>query len=133
MSDVEVSAPGRAGRAGRRVEVGKLEEFPVGKFRILKVESREIGVIRMENGEVHAVLNRCPHKGAPVCKGIVGGTWPPSDVGKLDFEREGRVLTCPWHGFEFDIDTGYEVYQERPARLKKFKTDVEAGTVVITI
>jgi nitrite reductase/ring-hydroxylating ferredoxin subunit len=87
----------------------------------------------MENGDVHAVLNRCPHKGAPVCKGIVGGTWPPSEVGKLHFEREGHVLTCPWHGFEFDIDTGYEVYQERPARLKKFKADVEAGMVVVTV
>jgi nitrite reductase/ring-hydroxylating ferredoxin subunit len=132
VTNVDVTAPARAERAAR-YEAGALEDFPVGKFRIVTLGQREVGIIRLADGEVHAVLNRCPHKGAPVCKGIVGGTWPPSEVGKLAFEREGEVLTCPWHGFEFDLRSGVEVYQERPTRLKKFKATVEGGMVVVTI
>jgi len=82
---------------------------------------------------MHAVLNRCPHKGAPVCRGIVGGTWPPSAVGELSFERDGHVLTCPWHGFEFDLSTGAELFQERPMRLRKYRTMTEGGSVFLML
>jgi nitrite reductase (NADH) small subunit len=117
----------------RRFEVGKVEDFPIGKFRIIECEGRQIGIIRMDDGEMHAVLNRCPHKGAPVCRGIVGGTWPPSAVGELSFERDGQVLTCPWHGFEFDLSTGAELFQERPMRLRKYRTTTEGGSVFLML
>ena len=117
----------------QRFDVGRVEDFPVGKFRIVECKGRQIGIIRMDDGDVHAVLNRCPHKGAPVCKGIVGGTWPPSAVGELGFERDGYVLTCPWHGFEFDLSTGAELFQERPMRLRKYRATIEDGTVFLVL
>lgn len=118
--------------AARRINVGKADDFPLREFRIVEVKGRQVGIIRISDNEVHAVLNRCPHKGAPVCKGIVGGTWPPSEVGELNFDREGYVLTCPWHGFEFDVTTGIELFQERPMRLKKYEAMIEGGSVLLT-
>ena len=120
-------------RPRKRVPVGRIEDFPVGRFRIVMAGGIEIGVVRLASGAVHAVRNRCPHKGAPICKGILGGTWPPSPVGELAFERDGEVLTCPWHGYEYDLDTGVELYQERPTRLRKYEVAVENGAVFVTV
>lgn len=117
----------------RRVAVGRLEDFPTGKFKIVNAGDVEIGIVRLATGALHAVRNRCPHKGAPICKGILGGTWPPSPVGELAFERDGEVLVCPWHGYEFDLDTGLELYQERPTRLRKYQIAVEDGHVVVVL
>lgn len=117
----------------RKIRVGAAEDFVEGKFRILTVGSREIGVIRLRGGAFRAVLNRCPHKGAAICKGLVGGTWPPSRPGQLQFDREGQVLVCPWHGFEYDLVTGEEMYQDRPTRLRMYPATVEDGHVMISI
>jgi nitrite reductase (NADH) small subunit len=117
----------------KRIELGGLDEFPVGRFRIVTADGIEIGVVRLASGAIHAVRNRCPHKGAPVCKGILGGTWPPSKVGELEFEREGEVLVCPWHGYEFDLNTGLELYQERPTRLRKYEASVKGDLLFVVI
>jgi len=120
-------------RKKKEVAVGKTEEFPVGKFRIVEVDGREIGITQMANGEFRAVRNHCPHKGAPVCKGIVGGTWLPCGVGEMVYGREGEVLVCPWHGYEFDLNTGLELYQKDPNKLLMYPATVRDGSVVVTV
>jgi nitrite reductase/ring-hydroxylating ferredoxin subunit len=114
-------------------KVGKLEEFPVGKFRILKLDGIEVGIIRLKNGEIHAVRNTCPHKVAPICRGHIGGTWPPSGPGELKFERDGEILVCPRHGWEYDVRSGFELYQERPAKLKKYDVKVDKDEVTVAM
>ena len=113
--------------------VGNVDEFPVGGFQIVTVQGKEIGILRLASGEIHAVRNLCPHKTAPVCRGFLGGTWPPSDAGELKFEREGEVLVCPRHGWEFDVRTGNELFQDRPARLKKYPVRIEGDQVLVTV
>jgi nitrite reductase/ring-hydroxylating ferredoxin subunit len=122
-----------AAKEKKQVAVGKAEEFPVGKFKIVEVEGREIGITRLANGEFRAVRNHCPHKGAPVCKGIVGGTWLPCGVGEMVYGREGEVLVCPWHGYEFDLNTGVELYQKDPNKLLMYPATVQNGSVVVTL
>ncbi len=117
----------------REIRIGVIEDLPVGVFRLVQVGREEIGVVRLANGEIHALRNRCPHRGAPICRGIVGGTWPPSAPGELVYEREGEVLVCPWHGWEYDIRTGEELYQARPTRVRKFPVEVRAGAVFVTL
>ena len=114
-------------------KVGSLEAFPVGEFRIVVVEGKEIGVLRMPNGDIHAVKNVCPHKTAPVCRGHLGGTWPPSNAGELQYNRQGEVLVCPRHGWEFDIKSGVELFQERPSRLVKYETRIEGNQLFVTL
>ncbi|QXD25110.1 Rieske 2Fe-2S domain-containing protein [Opitutia bacterium ISCC 51] len=49
----------------------------------------------------------CPHAGARFSEGrvsgLVQGTHPDEPVG---FCRKGEIITCPWHGWEFDLTTG---------------------------
>lgn len=111
--------------------VGKVDEFPVGKFKIINLEGTEVGILRLKSGEIHAVRNMCPHKTAPVCRGFLGGTWPPSGPGELRFEREGEIIVCPRHGWEFDVRTGAELYQDVPSRLRKYDVTVSGGEVLV--
>jgi nitrite reductase (NADH) small subunit len=117
----------------KQVEVGAVDEFSVGQFRIVEIDGREIGVTRLANGEFRAVRNYCPHKGAPVCKGIVGGTWLPCAPGEMKFGMDGQVLVCPWHGYEFSLDDGVELFQKDPSKLLMFPATVANGRVVVTV
>jgi nitrite reductase (NADH) small subunit len=117
----------------RRVEVGRAEEFITGAFRIVSVDGRQIGVVRLPDGSFRAVLNRCPHRGAPVCSGIVSGTWPPCDLGDLRYVMDGEVVVCPWHGLEFNLTTGESVFQREGRRLRVFQTSIEDGVVSVHV
>ncbi|KWV57631.1 hypothetical protein AS156_38635 [Bradyrhizobium macuxiense] len=101
--------------------VGDAAELVEGKFKIIKQGTLNIGVTRLRDGTIRAVRNRCPHKGAAICKGIIGGTWPPSAPGDLAYDREGEILVCPWHGFEYDLKTGDELYRKVPTRLRFYE------------
>ena len=113
--------------------VGALSTFDVGVMRIVQVGRRQVGIFRSEGDVVHAILNLCPHKGAPVCKGPVGGTMLPSQPGELIFANDGKVLKCPWHGYEFDIETGASLFGIMRSKLRKFPTEVRDGEVYVKI
>ena len=68
---------------------------------------------------------------APVCLGRVGGTTLPSSAGEWRWGREGEILACPWHGWEFDLLTGEGLADRR--RLRLYPVSVEDDTVFITI
>lgn len=115
------------------IPVGYEADFPPGKFVMVEAAGRDIGVIRLKTGEFRAVRNRCPHKAAPICRGIVGGTWPPSGPGNLSFDRDGEILVCPWHGWEYDLGTGEALFQTSSTRLLMYPVTVENGQVYITV
>ena len=117
----------------QRISAGSASDFETGRFRIVHAGTREIGVLRMADGSFRAVRNRCPHKAAEICKGIVGGTWPPSAPGELKFSHEGQILICPWHGFEYDLDTGEELFRPGAPRLRLYPAEVIDGEVWITL
>jgi nitrite reductase (NADH) small subunit len=119
--------------ANAGVEVGTVDAFPVDAFRVVAVDGREIGILRREDGTVHAVLNVCPHRRGPVCTGRYGGSWLPASPGGLVFGLAGRVLQCPWHGWEFDIETGDCLFGVSETRLLVFPAWVEGGTVRIEL
>jgi nitrite reductase/ring-hydroxylating ferredoxin subunit len=43
----------------------------------------------------------------------------------VTWEDEGRVLRCPWHGWEFDIETGRSVFNPHRVRARSFEATVE--------
>jgi nitrite reductase/ring-hydroxylating ferredoxin subunit len=112
-------------------DVGAVEEFPVGEFRVLELGRREIGVVRLGDGTFRAVRNKCPHAGAPLCRGVVGGTMLPSRPGELDFAPERLVVRCPWHAWEFDLATGEVVVDTRRERVKVYDVEAVDGRVLL--
>ena len=54
------------------------DELPPGSRTIVEIDGRSIGVFNVD-GELFAIRNSCPHRGAPLCEGTIGGTMLPSD------------------------------------------------------
>jgi nitrite reductase (NADH) small subunit len=105
--------------------VAKITDLPPGGRKLVHVGKIEIGLFNVD-GEIHAYRNICPHAGAPVCVGKIGGTTLPSKVYEYAFGREGCILRCPWHGWEFDLKTG-EHLVDPSMRLKKFPVESATG------
>lgn len=115
-------------------------EVPQEKARIVSVGDKQIGLFR-EGEAVYAVLNFCPHFGAPVCEGKVfaGCVTAETPVALGAAERQplafdaGRlVLRCPWHHWEFDLKTGAPLAPIRQ-RLKTYPVKVENGEVWVDV
>jgi 3-phenylpropionate/trans-cinnamate dioxygenase ferredoxin subunit len=90
----------------------------------MTLEGRSVGVFNV-SGEFYALKNSCPHQGAPLCLGTVTGMTLPSTPGEYLYGREGEILRCPWHGWEFDILTGKSVYDPHKCLVKTYDVAVE--------
>ena len=104
--------------------IGSAAEIVPGGRKIVEGEGISIGVFNVR-GTFYALRNRCPHQGAPLCLGSVKGTTLPSAPGEYLWGREGDILRCPWHGWEFDILTGRSVFNPHRVRVKVYEVRVE--------
>ena len=111
--------------------VARTEEIPVGERKLVTVKRHSVGVFNV-GGEFVAVLNLCPHELAPVCRGPVGGTTLPSKPGAWKWGREGEILSCPWHGWEFDLLTGRSIADPR-IRVRTYPVEVEDGDIFVVL
>ncbi len=126
----EAHLPKAQGRG--RITVCAAEEIAPGQKRIVDDPKTgiSIGVFNID-GEFFAVKNVCPHLGAPLCQGTVHGTLRPSPVFEFRPDLQGRVLRCPWHGWEFDIVTGKALY-DATSRVRSYPCEVNSdGDVVV--
>jgi 3-phenylpropionate/trans-cinnamate dioxygenase ferredoxin subunit len=112
-------------------EVARVDDLPPGSRVIVELEGQSIGVFNV-NGEFLAVLNVCPHELGPVCLGRVGGTTLPSPPGEYRWGRDGEILACPWHGWEFDLLTSKPLFGTLP-NLRRFPVTVIDGAVYVTV
>jgi nitrite reductase (NADH) small subunit len=113
------------------VKVGPVDSFPVDAMRIVTVAGREVGIVRRADSTVHAVRNRCPHKGAQICKGPITGTMLPGEPGTLTWAMEGEILRCPWHGFEFELATGKRPFTDSRMHLRIYPARIDGGEIVL--
>ena len=104
--------------------IGLVRDIPPGQRKIVEVEGRSIGVFNV-NGTFYALRNACPHQAAPLCRGTITGTTLPSKPGEYIWGREGEILRCPWHGWEFDITNGKSVFDPHRTRVKAYEVTIE--------
>ena len=102
------------------------DEIAPGACKIVTVQGREIGVFNLA-GEYFALINRCPHEGAPVCRGRIVGLATADAPGQYRLTRQGELLRCPWHGWEFDIRTGQSWCAPDTVRARTYQVSVEPG------
>lgn len=115
-----MSPPGRTAH-----EVCQVDELPPGARKIIEIGGRSIGVFHLEDGRYYAVRNRCPHRGAPLCEGRRTGLFTAAAPYQLALQRDGEILRCPWHGWEFDLTTGRTVCMPESVRVKSYPVGVE--------
>lgn len=112
-------------------EVALAGDISPGERRIVSINGVSIGVFNVR-GTFVAALNVCPHEAAPVCRGHVRGTNVASAPGEFQWARDGEILACPWHGWEFDLASGACLTDpKRPLRL--FPVEVRDGKVFVAV
>lgn len=113
--------------------VGPASDFPPGAHKIVQVGTQEVGVFNV-NGDLHALINVCPHQYGPVCAGPVGGEMKcnAGTSWKFEWSRDGEILICPWHGLEFDLATG-RCLAPKEMRLRKCKVNLVDGEVRVSL
>jgi 3-phenylpropionate/trans-cinnamate dioxygenase ferredoxin component len=98
-----------------RVKVGASADLPPGQARVVEAAGKVIALVNA-GGQFYAVNNACLHRGGPVGEG----------------ELEGLVLTCPWHGWRWDVKTGASV--NNPAmKLTCYPVTVDQGAVWVEV
>ena len=95
----------------RKINIGTADLQP-GERRIIEVKGRRIGLFNV-NGRYFALHNRCPHMGGNLCEGPITGTTLETDEIAFVYGRQNELLRCGWHGWEFDIQTGQCLVDER--------------------
>jgi nitrite reductase/ring-hydroxylating ferredoxin subunit len=106
-----------------RVEVCPVDQLPPGARTIVDVDGREVGVFNVD-GEFHAIRNACPHQLAPLAEGQLTGEMTAPAVGEYELTRQGEIIRCPWHGWQFDLKTGASVFNPR-VRTSTYEVAVE--------
>jgi 3-phenylpropionate/trans-cinnamate dioxygenase ferredoxin subunit len=112
------------------VRVGPVDEVRREGCRFVEVRGRRVGVIAAGD-TFYAVADRCPHMGASMCAGSLGGTMLPSEPHEHVYGMEDRVLRCPWHGWEFDLETGRSLLEPRRYGLKTYPVTEDDGVLVL--
>jgi nitrite reductase/ring-hydroxylating ferredoxin subunit len=118
-----------ASRSTRRYVVGKVADVPEGGRIIVDVNGRSIGIFNLA-GEFFALLNRCPHAGAEMCRGDVVGEVSSERPGDYRFDGSRKFVVCPWHGWEFDLRTGRSYFDPLRTRVRRYEVEVQSGSAV---
>jgi nitrite reductase (NADH) small subunit len=100
---------------GQLVTVARAEDVPPGTARVVKAGDRDLALFNVD-GQFCATQGQCLH-----LKGPLG-----------DGELDGPVITCPWHGWQYDVRTGENEF-DRAIQLETFEVVVENGDVKIAV
>ena len=108
-----------------------LAEAPAeGSVRVVDVGGVRVGLFRV-GGDFHALADRCPHRGAPLCSGRVATPIAYED-GRLTVGPSGSVLRCPWHKWEFEIASGRCLVDER-LRVRRYAVRADGDELVVSL
>ena len=120
-------------RRDRRHVVCPVAELPPGAMKLVPIGRFGVGVFNV-NGAFHALTNYCPHEGGPLCMGYLRGTTEAreDEIGGVSWIRDGEIVRCPWHQWEFDIATG-ETLSTPVRSIRTYPVEVVDGDVVLVV
>ena len=107
-------------------------ELRLGEIRPVTLGSVDVAVIKTPDGELHALRDRCSHMGAKLSRGEIVRVLDGDDTGHYTL-TDDYVVRCPWHCFEFDVDTGRCIADPTRTRVKSYAVRVEGGDVVVDL
>ena len=107
------------------------DELAPGEMRAVSLGRLPVVVIRLRDGSLHALVNRCLHHGAPLSRGrLAHGSRGAGGVGDYRADESVDALRCPWHGYEYDVRTGCTLF-DPGRRLRRLTVWEEDGSVLL--
>ena len=113
------------------VEIGEASEITDGTTKEVLVQGYGILLARVGDN-YYAADNRCPHMGGTLCEGPLTGTALATDEYHFEYGRQGQILRCGWHGWEFDVTTG-QALVDPGVRARTYQVTVENGSLIVHI
>lgn len=98
-----------------KILVADEKEINSGFGKMVTVNGKTIGLFRVGK-TIFAMAGTCAHRGGPVGEG----------------ELKGSLVTCPWHGWQYDVTTG-ECKTAKGVKLPTYKALVEAGRIYLEL
>lgn len=96
-------------------KVGETADLKPGEARVVEAGGKTLALFNA-NGTYYALDNTCLHRGGPLGEG----------------ELEGTIVTCPWHGWRWDVSTGANT--NNPAvKVSCFPVKVEGTSVFVEL
>ena len=98
---------------GEWIDALAADELPMGESRVVELGEQRIALFNV-GGEIRAISDTCLHQGAQLGMGSL----------------EGEVVTCPLHGWQFDVRTG--ACLTRPGRsVETYEVRSEDGRIFV--
>jgi nitrite reductase/ring-hydroxylating ferredoxin subunit len=97
------------------VKLASLSELPPGSAKEVEHDGRIYALFNVD-GAISVLDGICPHQGGPLAEGPV----------------EGTMVTCPWHGWQFDVRTGKTPLNGRITQ-PVFEVKVEGDDVLVRV
>ncbi len=88
------------------VPLGSMKQFYIGEMEIL---------VANYGGQFSCLDARCTHAGAPLAEGTLNGS----------------ILTCPWHGSQFNVTNGAVLRGPAQKKLRAYPTTITDGSLFI--
>jgi nitrite reductase (NADH) small subunit len=111
-------------------EVCREEDLEPGQMRSVTVGNVAVVLIRQADGKFAALRDTCPHRGAPLSKGLLQNQVRGDHVGIHELGSD-VIVRCPWHGYEFNVETGLCPAEPERVRVKAYSVSVENGKVFV--
>ena len=99
---------------GNFVKVASKSEIAPRSTKKVDVGGAEVAVFNV-NGTFYAIDETCSHRGGPLSEGSL----------------EEKVITCPWHGWQYDVTNG-TCFTNPSASQKSYEVKVEGEDVLIS-
>ena len=97
------------------VRVANESDVPVGSSKEVELGGRVVALFNV-GGKIQAIEGICPHAGGPLAEGTV----------------EGTVVTCPWHGWQFALTNGQNMYNSKCVQ-QCFEVKIEGGEILLSL
>ncbi len=97
------------------IRVADLGQLPPGGCTAVEVKGKSIALFNA-GGEIFALDNECLHRGGPLGEG----------------ELDGDVITCPWHGWQYNIRTG-ERCGDPATCLARYEVKIEGDQILVAV
>jgi len=97
------------------IRVAAVSELGNGKCTTVVVDGKEVALFNV-NGSFYALESSCTHRGGPLGQG----------------ELEGCIVSCPWHGWTFDVTSGASMINPEFS-VQKYEVQIQGEDVLVKI
>jgi nitrite reductase (NADH) small subunit len=100
---------------GQLHTVARVEDVPPGTAVVVSAGGRELALYNV-GGKFYTTQHECLHLKGPLAEGML----------------DGSVITCPWHGWQYDVRTGENEF-DRALALETFAVVVEDEEIKVAV